>query len=137
MANRWRAAGARAWDGARLVSGADRRLVVLDSVLRAHPYLAEAHRARALAWRDLALGGSALAEPRLSRAEASLRSALRLRPSWGEAWADRAWLRYLQRDAAGARADLARSQELDPTNVPLARSRANLGALLDRSTPTP
>jgi hypothetical protein len=127
----WRATGASAWESTRTVTNPDLELAFLDRVLRAHPYLAEAHRAEGLAWRHLATAGASLTPTRLTRAEAATLRALYWRPRWGEAWGDLAWTRYLRGDLAGARGALHRSGALDPTNFPLGVGRADLLARLD------
>ena len=66
---------------------------------RAHPRLAEAWRARGLAWRDLARPGSGVRATRLARAERDFASAVRLRPNWAEAWADLGWTRFARGEA--------------------------------------
>ena len=127
----WRATGAVAF--ARSLHDRDPQMQVaaLDRVLGRHPYLAEAYRARALAWRDLAIGRTGFAAPRLGRAERDLSSALRLRPSWGEAWADLGWTRWMSGDLPGARAAMDRALALDPTHPHIARSHEQLLARLE------
>lgn len=124
----WRAAGAVAF--ARSLRDRDPQMQVaaLDRVLGRHPYLAEAYRARALAWRDLAVGRTGFAAPRLERAERDLSSALRLRPLWGEAWADLGWTRWMSGDLPGARAAMDRALALDPTHPHIARFHEQLMA---------
>ncbi|PYQ02112.1 MAG: hypothetical protein DMF82_17120 [Acidobacteria bacterium] len=121
-----RAAGAVALERALRDGDPQMRVAALDTVLRRHPYLADAYRARALAWRDLAIGRMGFAAPRLERAERDLGSALRLRPSWGEAWADLGWTRWVRGDPAGARAAMDRALLLDRTHPHIARSHAQL-----------
>jgi O-antigen ligase len=130
-ATAWRAAGARAWESVRVVQSPDLKLAVLDPVLKRHPYLAEAQRAEGLAWQATAARGGPLASYRLARAEDATLRALRLRPSWAEAWGDLAWTRYLRGDEPGTRAALQRSRALDPTNFPVGLGRADLIARLD------
>ena len=89
----WRAAGAVALDGSLSASDANLRVGRLDTTLRAHPYIAEAWRARGLAWRDLVSGKSPLDGLRLTRSVGDFDAALGLRPLWAPAWADRAWAR--------------------------------------------
>jgi O-antigen ligase len=132
IAAAWRAAGAREWEAVRTTTNPDRKLAALERLLRRHPYLAEAHRAEGLGWRDVAAGGATpLAVSRLARAEGATLRALRLRPRWGEAWGDLAWTRYSRGDATGAREALERSRGFDPTNLPLGLSRAELVAQID------
>src|SRR6185436_4698673 len=56
----WRALGARAFEESLAVSDPNARIERLDATLRWHPYLAEAWRARGLAWRDFVGGRSSL-----------------------------------------------------------------------------
>jgi Flp pilus assembly protein TadD len=112
------------------------QVAALDRVLGRHPYLAEAYRARALAWRDLAVGRTGFAAPRLDRAERDLAAALRLRPSWGEAWADLGWTRWMSGDLPGARAAMDRALALDPTHPHIARSHEELLARLEPAADT-
>jgi Flp pilus assembly protein TadD len=107
------------------------RVAALDPVLRRHPYLAEAYRARGVAWRELAGGRGEFAPARLDRAERDLVQALRLRPAWGEAWADLAWARLLRGDVAGAREAMDHAATLDRTHPHIARARAELRARLE------
>jgi tetratricopeptide (TPR) repeat protein len=127
----WRAAGAVAFERSLRDLDPQMRVAALDPVLDRHPYLPEAYRARALAWRDLAIGRTGFAGPRLDRAERDLSSALRLRPSWGEAWADLGWTRWMRGDFPGARAAMDRALSLDRTHPHIARSHAQLLARLD------
>jgi Flp pilus assembly protein TadD len=127
----WRAAGAVALDRALGDGDPQMRVAALDGVLRRHPYLAEGYRARALAWRDLALGRREFAFSRLERAERDGSAAVRLRPAWGEAWADLAWTRWMRGELSGARAAMDRAASLDPTHPHIARSRADLLARVE------
>jgi O-antigen ligase len=127
----WRAAGAAALDRALGDGDPQMRVAALDGVLRRHPYLAEGFRARALAWRDLALGRREFAFSRLERAERDGSAAVRLRPAWGEAWADLAWTRWMRGELSGARAAMDRAASLDPTHPHIARSRAELLARVE------
>jgi O-antigen ligase len=122
----WRAAGAVSFVRSLRDRDPQMQVAALDHVLMRHPYLAEAYRARALAWRDLAIGRTGFAGPRLERAERDLSSALWLRPSWGEAWADLGWTRWMSGDLPGARAAMDRAVALDPTHPHLARSHEQL-----------
>jgi hypothetical protein len=132
LASAWRAAGAWALAGALERPERQLQIARLDAVLPRHPYLAEGFRARGVALRDLAWGSGDPGGARLARADGDLRRALALRPAWGEAWADRAWVRALQRDAHGAREDMARAEALDPTHNGIRTSREALAAWLDR-----
>jgi tetratricopeptide (TPR) repeat protein len=119
----WRAAAANAYDAAIATASGDRRLAALDRVITVYPYAAEAHRARGLIWRNR--GGSAGAGPaRLEWARRDLERATRLRPAWGEAWADLGWARFLQGDDQEARLRLAHAVDLDPTHIALGLARA-------------
>jgi O-antigen ligase len=131
VASAWRAAGAVALERALRDTDPQMRVAALDRVVARHPYLADAYRARAIAWRDLAIGRTGFAGPRLDRAERDLHSALRLRPSWGEAWADLGWTRWMRGDFAGARAAMDRALSLDRTHPHITRSHAQLLARLD------
>lgn len=123
----WRAHGAWALERA-LALPAPQRLGALDDVTLAHPRLAEAWRARGLAWRDLARPGSSVRVMRLARAERDFASAVRLRPNWAEAWADLGWTRFARGDVRTGRADLDRALRLDPTHVGIGVARAALYA---------
>lgn len=125
----WRALGAWRLERA-LALPAAQRLGALDRVLAAHPWRAEAWRARGLAWRDLRRGEapSPANAARLARAERDLSQALHLRPAWADAWADRAWVRLLRGDAAAAREDADRAAALDPTHVGISLIRAEIHA---------
>ena len=127
----WRAAGAMTFVRSLRDSDPQMQVAALDRLLGRHPYLAEAYRARALAWRDLAVGRTGFAAPRLERAERDLASALRLRPSWGEAWADLGWTRWMSGDLPGAREAMDRALALDPTHPHIAKSHDELLARLE------
>ena len=127
----WRAAGALSLERALADEDPQMRVASLDPVLRRHPYLADAHRARGLAWRELAVGRSEFAPARLERAERDLSRAVRLRPAWGEAWADLAWTRLLRGDRAGAREAMDRAVTLDRTHPYIAQARAEMLARLE------
>ena len=118
----WRAEGAWALDRATAQPG----LQALDRVLSRHPYLAEAHRARAQAATALARSANSLAPARLRTASRDLESALRLRPLWAEAWGDLAWVRLVQGDRNGARVALENAVRTDPTALGLGLSLADL-----------
>jgi len=127
----WRAAGALSLERALADEDPQMRVASLDPVLRRHPYLADAHRARGLTWRELAVGRSEFAPARLDRAERDLSRAVRLRPAWGEAWADLAWTRLLRGDRAGAREAMDRAVTLDRTHPYIAQARAEMLARLE------
>lgn len=116
-ASAWRAHGAYSYERAVAAADTNERLAALDGVVRLHPYLAEAWRARAIAWRDLAVAPSPLRPARLERAERDLGRALGLRPLWSEAWADRGWVCAMRGDLAPARSHFARARQLDPTHA--------------------
>ena len=120
----WRAIGARDLGRALDEPRGDRRLAALDRVIERHPYLAEAWRLRGAGSRDRAWGRRDGGTP-LDWAEADLTRALDLRPQWAEAWADLAWARFAQGDAAGAREAFARAEMFDPTHAGIGRSRAD------------
>jgi O-antigen ligase len=122
----WRAVGAVALEDALSRPERPLRIAGLDAVLRAHPYLAEAYRARGDARAELAVASAATAPPRLARAEEDLGRALALRPAWGEAWAELARVRWLRRDAEGARTAAATARRLDPTHPGIARLCASI-----------
>jgi tetratricopeptide (TPR) repeat protein len=122
----WRAAGALSLERALGDEDPQMRVAALDPVLRRHPYLADAYRARGLAWRDLAVGRSEFAPARLDRAERDLSRAVRLRPAWGEAWADLAWARLLRGDAEKARVAMERAASLDRTHPYIAQARTEM-----------
>jgi Flp pilus assembly protein TadD len=127
----WRATGALRFEHALGDEDPQMRVAALDPVLRRHPYLADAYRARGLAWRHLAVGRSEFAPTRLDRAERDLSRAVRLRPAWGEAWADLAWTRLLRGDRAAARDAMDRAASLDRTHPYIAQARAEMLARLE------
>jgi O-antigen ligase len=110
----WRAEGAWELDRAMARAEPQLRIAALDRTLARHPALAEGYRARGAAL--LALARGELATPRLARADADFRRALALRPAWGEAWAELAWVRLLRGDVGGAREAMDRARALDPTH---------------------
>jgi O-antigen ligase len=121
-ASAWRAAGASALDQALLLSDRQLRIAALDGVVAQHPYLAEAYRGRGDAFWEIR---------RISPAQQDLVRALRLRPAWGEAWADLAWVRFLASDRAGSIHGMEQAERLDPTHVGIAGSLQALRAALD------
>ena len=118
--------GARRIDTALATRDPVHRLALLDRALAAHPYSAEAFRARAQTWRDLAHRPPGWNGARLARAGADLGRALDLRPRWGEAWADLGWVRAFQGDAPGARAAMQAAVDLDPTHVDVVVAASDL-----------
>ena len=66
-----------------------------------------------------------------AQAAADLERALRLRPSWAEAWGDLAWMRLAAGDARSARAAFETARRLDPTHLPLGVQGAELVYRLD------
>ncbi len=121
-ASAWRAAGASALEQALRTSDRQLRILALDGVTSEHPYLAEAYRARGDAFWEIR---------RLAPAQQDLARALRLRPAWGEAWADLAWVRFSKGDRAGAIQAMERAERLDPTHVGIIGSLRALRASLD------
>jgi O-antigen ligase len=128
----WRAAGAQMLDAALAERDPNARIGRLSGTLALHPYLAEARRARGVVWRDLAVAAGPLRASRLARAEADLVAATRLRPNWGEAWADLGWVRAMRGDLRSASADLDRGASLDPTHAGIALARAELSKRTQR-----
>jgi len=112
----WRATGARELARALAADDGPFRIAALDRALARHPLLAEGWRAKGVAEALAARGGPRLAEARLAAADRDLARALRLRPQWGEAWADRAWVEAARGQGAAARASIARARSLDPTH---------------------
>jgi tetratricopeptide (TPR) repeat protein len=96
----------------------------LDAVVSRHPWLDEALRARALAQRDWPDPPPGSERARLMRAERDLRRALRLRPRWGEAWADLGLVLHRRGEHEEARRALARAADLDPTHLGIGTARA-------------
>jgi cytochrome c-type biogenesis protein CcmH/NrfG len=76
----------------------------------------------------LAASGS-LTAARLARADQDLAAALRLRPLWAEAWADRAWILWMQSDRSLARKALDHALEVDPTHHGIRDMASRLRAL--------
>lgn len=120
----------RAWGAFELGAGRGQvdphvRIAALTRTLAWHPYLADAYRERALAWRSLALHRRAASQPRIEKAGRDLERALSLRPSWGEVWADLGWVRALAGDVPGARQAFDRAIETDPSHLHVVRARAD------------
>ena len=128
----YRAWGALTLDAARAQADPHARIAALTRTVGRHPYLADAYRERALAWRSLALKRRA-AQPRLDKAGQDLERALALRPSWGEVWAELGWVRALAGDVPGARRAFDRAIEADPSHRHVVRARADF---LKRLEPT-
>jgi len=122
----WRTAGAVAEESGLRTRNPVQRVAVLTPAVSSHPYAAGMFRARAQAWRDLAWRPPAWDPLRLLRAENDLRRALDLRPRWGEAWADLAWLRAFQGDATNARDAMLKASALDPTHLGVGLATADL-----------
>jgi hypothetical protein len=93
------------------------RLDALDSLVDAHPYLDRARRQRGLSWMALAYSHGSYDPTRLGRARADLEVVVALRPQWGEAWADLAWVKYYAGQGKEALGDMRRARELDPTHM--------------------
>ena len=116
----WRAHGAMLLARA-LEAPQSHRLAAFDALVREHPYIAEAFRERALAWRRLASGRPGA---RLQRAVRDLEEATRIRPRWAEARADLAWTRFAGGEPDAAARDFAQAAALDPTHRGIALGRA-------------
>jgi len=114
-AGAWRTAGAVALDRAMHVGGPRERIAALGRVTRCHPYLSEAYQLRARVRMQVVAGGGHAAG-QLARARRDVDAAIRLRPAWGAAWADRAWLLWAEGDLQGAGQALDRALVLDPSN---------------------
>jgi tetratricopeptide (TPR) repeat protein len=117
LAASWRAAGAIGLAAARGEREPDARFVALSEIVRWHPYDADAWRQRArarlAAW---SATNGAQARVRHERAALDLERALRLRPRWGEAWGDLAWVFWRLGDAERARDAFERATRVDPTH---------------------
>ncbi len=131
----YRAGGAFGFDAGRAQIDPHARIAALTRTLAWHPYLADAYRERALAWRSLALDRRAAARPRLDRSGRDLERALALRPSWGEVWADLGWVRALVGDVSGARRAFDRAIEADPSHLHVVRARADFLRRFGFATP--
>jgi O-antigen ligase len=127
----WRAWGAVRLDAARREGDPLTRQAAFTAVLRSHPYLPEAWRGRSEATRALTSRGGVLPPARRAQAAADLERALRLRPSWAEAWGDLAWMRLAAGDLPSARAAFETARRLDPTHLPLGVQGAELVYRLD------
>jgi hypothetical protein len=115
LAAAWSAWGAVCLEQASRVAWPQARIARLGRVLHYRPYLADAYRERARARMALAASGSFVSE-RLDRAELDLRAALRLRPFWGEAWADLGWVFWFKGASPEARRAFDQALALDPTH---------------------
>lgn len=124
------ASGWRAWGAWALEQQAHlpvaRQLAALDRVVRWHPYLAEARRARARAWLAQVRATRPESTARLGRAERDLRAAVALRPRWGEAWAELALVSDRRGELAAARTAADRAITYDPTHTGIGIARARL-----------
>lgn len=131
-ASAWRARGT--WELAQVApdATASARVEALGSLLARHPYLAEAHHARGLAWRELASAPGGWRLDRLGRAETQLESALDLRPRWGVVIADLGWTRALAGRVAEAENDLRKAVTLDPGHVAIGLAQAEFLAARGR-----
>jgi hypothetical protein len=123
----WRAWGALSFERASRPGVSRDHLSALGDVVRWHPYLADAFQQRARVRMALAAAGSQ-GPSQLARARADLASALRLRPQWGEAWADRAWVDWAGGDLRAARRAMGRALSLDPGNPTVRTLDARLRA---------
>jgi O-antigen ligase len=128
LACAWRADGALAIERALGTEDLGLRAENIGRVLAHHPYLANAFRERGLALRELGLASPAFREARLVKAEHDLQRAVRLRPRWGEAWADLGWVKALRGEGKEADTDLAYAVALDPTHPGISVARAQLFA---------
>jgi cytochrome c-type biogenesis protein CcmH/NrfG len=131
----YRACGAFQLEASRAQVDPHARIAALTRTLGWHPYLADAYRERALAWRGLALPRRSASASRLERAGQDLERALVLRPSWGEVWADLGWVRALNGDISGARQAFDRAVETDPSHIHVARARADFLSRFGLATP--
>jgi O-antigen ligase len=131
----YRACGALQLAASRAQLDPHARIGALTRTLAWHPYLADAYRERALAWRSLAIPHRSASQSRLERAGADLERALALRPSWGEVWADLGWIRALRGDVPGARRAFDRATEADPSHLHVARARADFLSRFGLSNP--
>ena len=127
----WRAWGAVRVEQARRQVDPLAREAALTAVLRTHPFLPEAWRGRSQAARALTSRAGVLPAARRAQAAADLERALRLRPSWAEAWGDLAWMRLAADDPRSARAAFETARGLDPTHLPLGVQGAELVFRLD------
>jgi O-antigen ligase len=122
----WRTWGAFELARTDAIDEPNARVAALNVVLRHHPYLAEAHMRRGLAWWTLAKGP--LSRLRLEHAQADLEACVHLRPSWSDAWADLGWLHFLLGDAQAARVAFDRAGELEPARISIGVARAEFFA---------
>ncbi|MBX7134658.1 MAG: tetratricopeptide repeat protein [Fimbriimonadaceae bacterium] len=93
------------------------RLDALQSLVDAHPYLDNARRQRGLAWMALAHNRGQYDATRLQRAREDLEVVVRMRPQWGEARADLAWVKYYQGRTDEAKAVMRQATRFDPTHM--------------------
>jgi O-antigen ligase len=126
----WRTLGAVQYDRAAAVEASLERVARLSDVVRGHPYMAEAWMARGTGWGEVARGNAVLAQLRLEHAAADFETAIRLRPSWADAWTSLGWVRYRAGDRLGARAAFDRAAALDPVRISIALSRADFFSAL-------
>jgi tetratricopeptide (TPR) repeat protein len=117
MACVYRSIGASKERAALARTSPESRLDALDEVVKAHPYLTDARRQRGLAWMALAHSGGRFDPARLQRAEADLQAVVRMRPQWGEARADLAWVKYYAGRIDDAKTEMAEAARLDPTHM--------------------
>lgn len=113
----YRSLGAAGERAALARSTPESRLDALDGLVNAHPYLDRARRQRALSWMSLAYSRGSYDPARLERARRDLEAVMALRPQWGEARADLAWVKYYSGHGADALADMRLAAGLDPTHM--------------------
>jgi O-antigen ligase len=118
----WRCAGAIQLDSARAEADPRLRIERLDRTVASHPYLAEAHRLRAMTLMGLARAGQT--DGRLEQAIRDIRTSLRLRPEWAQAWADLGAALYMAGRAGEAAMAFDEAVLRDPTNLQISVARA-------------
>lgn len=131
----YRACGAFQLEASRAQADPHARIAALTRTLGWHPYLADAYRERALAWRGLAVPRRGASASRLENAGRDLERALLLRPYWGEVWADLGWVRALKGDVSGAHQAFDRAVQVDPSHLHVARARADFLSRFGFATP--
>jgi cytochrome c-type biogenesis protein CcmH/NrfG len=123
----WRAMGAAGLARALDAPTQRTRAAALEGVVVRHPYLAVAHLERARALEPA--NPIETDRQRLERAQAAVEGAIRLRPAWGEAWAEAGRIRWLLGDRPGADLALRTAAQLDPTNARILDTRARYQTL--------
>lgn len=117
LACAYRSVGAAQERAALARSSPESRLDALQSLVDAHPYLGDARRQRGLAWLALAHSRGQYDATRLQRARADLEAVVKIRPQWGEARADLAWVKYYQGNTDEAKAEMRLATRFDPTHL--------------------